>query len=59
MENKAKEINLRWIEWVVEFYKEREELHNEKVQTITYREDEDEKYTFHNKILSLPKYPPL
>jgi hypothetical protein len=56
MENKAKKVNLRWIEWVVEFYQEREELHNEKVQSITYKEDDDEKYTFHNKTLTLTPF---
>ena len=34
MKNTNKRINVRWIEWIVKFYQEREEL-GEKVQHIT------------------------
>ena len=57
MKNTNKRINVRWIEWIVKFYQEREEL-GEKVQHITYKEDEDktERYSFHSGMLTLTPF---
>lgn len=57
MKNTNKRINIKWVEWIVEFYKEREAL-GEKVKEITYKEDAERfsNYKFSQGHLTLTPY---